>query len=311
MRSRAIAVAVVVAGVMVLCAAADAPARRVVLGMGEQQTGMFLEPSYARLGLRHARVLADWDALAYNRQRKALDVWMQQALATGTRVLLSFRYSRHRRFPTPAEFGAAFRGFRERYPDVESWGVWNEANHGGGYTARRPGRVARLYDAAVRECPTCRIVGADVLDSENMLRWVRGFQRHARNPVRLWGLHNYIDGRRFSDRRTRALLAATRGRVWFTETGAWLLRRRYDEDGQVVQEYRRTRRQSARTTRHVLRLACLSRRIRRVYLYNWRAPWRVTTWDSGFVDRHGRPRPAYHVLRRQVGDAGGPFVDCP
>ena len=107
--------------------------------------------------------------------------------------------------------------------------MWNEANHAGGYTARHPGAVARLYDAAVRECPSCRIVGADVLDSENMLPWVRAFQRAARHPVRIWGLHNYIDARRGSDRRTRALLAATRGQVWFTETGAWLVRRRYDE----------------------------------------------------------------------------------
>ena len=40
----------------------------------------------------------------------------------GTDVLLSFRYSRHRRFPGPVTFGRAFRGFRERYPDVETWG---------------------------------------------------------------------------------------------------------------------------------------------------------------------------------------------
>ena len=310
MRSRVV-VAVVIAVCAVLAGAADAPARQVAFGMGEQQAGMFLEPRYERLGLRHARVLADWDALAYRRQREALDLWLEQAQAAGTRVLLSFRYSRHRRFPTSAEFGAAFRGFRERYPDIESWGVWNEANHGGGFTARNPGRVAALYDAAVRECPICRIVGADVLDSANMIPWVQAFQLHARNPVRLWGLHNYIDARRGSDKRTRALLAATEGRVWFTETGAWLLRRRYNAKGRVVQEYRRTRRQSVRSTRHVLGLACLSPRIERVYLYNWRAPWTVTTWDSGFVDRHGRPRPAYHALRRHIAGAGGPFVRCP
>ena len=298
------------AAALCLALAPDAPARRVVLGMGEQQTGMFTEPRFERLGLRHARVLADWDALAYKRQRKALDLWMTQAEEAGAKVLLSFRYSRHRAFPTPREFGRAFRGFRERYPDVETWGVWNEANHADGYTARHPGAVARLYDAAVRECPSCRIVGADVLDSVNMLAWVRTFQRVARHRVRIWGLHNYIDARRGSDRRTRALLAATRGQVWFTETGAWLVRRRYDERGRVQQEWRRTRRQSVHATRHVFRLSCLSPRIRRVYLYNWRAPWIVTTWDSGFVNRHGRPRPAYHALRRQVASAGGPYVRC-
>jgi hypothetical protein len=306
-----IAALLAAASTLGLAVATDAAARRIPLGMGEQQTGMFTEPRYERLGLGHARVLADWDALTYKRQRKALDLWMAQAEDAGAKVLLSFRYSRHRTVPTPREFERAFRGFRERYPDVDTWGVWNEANHVGGFTARHPGIVARLYDAAVRECPSCRIVGADVLDSENMLGWVRRFEEVARHRVRIWGLHNYIDTRRASDRRTRALLAATRGQVWFTETGAWLVRRRYDERGRVLQEWRRTRRQTVRSTRHVFRLACLSPRIRRVYLYNWRAPWIVTTWDSGFVNRHGKPRPAYHVLRHRIARAGGPYVRCP
>ena len=309
MRRRLAAIALAGA-LLAAAAAADAPARRVPLGMGEQQPGMFLEPRYERLGLRHARVLADWDALTYRRQTRALDRWMREAEEADVRVLLSFRYSRHRRFPGPRTFEAAFRGFRERYPYVDTWGVWNEANHGDTHSARHPEQVARLYDAAVHECPTCRIIGADVLDSENMLPWVRRFKLAARRPVRLWGLHNYIDARRGSDRRTRAFLAETRGQVWFTETGAWLVRRRYDDRGRVVKTWRRTRAQSVRSIRHVMRLACLSPRIGRVYLYNWRAPWFVTTWDSGFVDRHGRPRPAYHLLREHVRRTGGPFVRC-
>ena len=36
------------AAALCLALAPDAPARRVVLGMGEQQTGMFTEPRYER-----------------------------------------------------------------------------------------------------------------------------------------------------------------------------------------------------------------------------------------------------------------------
>jgi hypothetical protein len=293
--------------VALLVGAAPAGAR-IPLGMGEQQARMFDDVRWERLGLRHARVLADWDALDYKRQRVALDQWMAGARATGTRVLLSFRYSRHHRFPTPAVFRDRFAGFLARYPDVDTWGVWNEANHGNTVSARSPRRVARLFDAAVRLCPACRIIGADVLDSENMVRWLRAFKRHARETPRIWGLHNYIDARRYSDEGTRALLRETRGEVWFTETGGWLLRRRYVAD-EPVEEFRRSHREVVRSTRHILRLACSSARIRRVDLYNWVAPWVATTWDSGLITARGRARPAFRVLRRHV-DEHGPFAAC-
>ena len=34
--------------------------------------------------------------------------------------------------------------------------------------------------------------------------------------------------------------------------------------------------------------------MKRVYFYNWLPG---PTWDSGLVDAHGRPRPAYDVIR--------------
>jgi len=141
-----------------------------------------------------------------------------------------------------------------------------------------------------------------------MIPWLRAFKRHARETPRIWGLHNYIDARRYSDEGTRAFLRETRGAVWFTETGGWLLRRRYVA-GEAVEEFRRTHREVVRSTRHVLRLACSSPRIGRVYLYNWVAPWVTTTWDSGLITARGRARPAFRLLRRHV-RAHGPFAAC-
>ena len=71
----------------------------------------------------------------------------------------------------------------------------------------------------------------------------------------------------------------------------------------MTREFRYSRRHAARATRHALRLACVSRRIRRVYLYHWQAPRPVTNWDSAFIDSRGRPRAAYRTLCRQL--AGG------
>ena len=293
--TRTLAVAILT-GTLALAGAGEAAAHRVALGMGEQQTGMFLEPRYERLGLHHARVLADWDALAYKRQRKALDLWLAEAEEAGTKVLLSFRYSRHRRFPSPAEFGRAFRGFRERYPDMHAWGVWNEANHGRGYTARHPGDVARLYDAAVRECPSCRIVGADVLDISGMEHWIHKFTSAVHVRPRYWGLHNYVDANRRRTRGTRRLLRAVKGLVWFTETGGIVARH---NPHRIT--FPESAHHAAVATRFVFRrLVALSKRATRVYIYQWNAGPPPTTWDSGLIGPTGRTRPAYRVVARAL-----------
>ena len=60
---------------------------------------------------------------------------------------------------------------------------------------------------------------------------------------------------------------------------------------------------AAKATKHVLRLACMSPRITRVYVYNFQAPNPVTGWDTGLFDPHGRTRPAYKVLRNWMSRA--------
>jgi hypothetical protein len=291
--------------------AAAAPARaaaRPVIGMGEQKAGMFADPHWQRLGLRDVRYVAPWDALSDPRQLALLDAWMAAARESGARVLLGFAHSLRsarlaRTLPTVRRFETEFVRFRARYPDVHDWIVWNEANHPFSLTAGRPRRAARYFDAVARNCAGCRVVAADVLDVDGMSDWVRAFQRHARYRPRIWGLHNYVDANRFGSGGTRALLALTRGKVWFTETGGLVLRREY-EHGRVVREFRYSLRHAAKATLHVLDLARMSRRIERVYLYHWQAPLPVTNWDSAFVGPSGRPRRAYHALARELDRMG-------
>jgi len=297
-----------------LAAAAPAAAAPVEIGIGEQKASMFDSPLLAPLELRHARYIAPWDSLKDPNQLRKLDAWMAGVERAGMRPLIGFGHSlRSRRWaktlPGKARFARAFRGFRERYPDVRDWIVWNEANHPASLTGDRPRRAAQYFDAVARECPSCNVVAADVLDTSGMATWITAFRRYARRTPRIWGLHNYVDANQHRSDGTRTLLRYTgRGQVWFTETGGVVLRREY-KGTRVAREFHYGRRHAEQATRHALRLACLSRRIRRVYLYHWQAPHPVTNWDSGFIGPLGRPRPAYDLLLRHV-RRDGPVVRC-
>jgi hypothetical protein len=145
-------------------------------------------------------------------------------------------------------------------------------------------------------CRRCRISAPAVLDAPNMLRWIRRFEKAAHHRVRIWSLHNYLDANRGRSIGTRKLLRNTRGQVWFTETGGianrWV-------NGRRVKGY--TVRHAATATRQVFRLARLSKRVKRVYFYNWTAPTEARPrWDSALIGPDGRPRPAYTVIRREL-----------
>jgi hypothetical protein len=275
--------------------------------MGEQKAAMFTDPLFTPLGIRHARYIAPWDSLQDPRQRDKLDHWMAAARAANVRVLLGFERSLRsaklaKTLPTDLQFARQFKRFRARYPYVRDWLVWNEANHPFSLTANRPRRAARYYGIVARNCRGCNVVAADVLDVSGMTAWVKRFVRYAPERPRIFGLHNYGDTNRLKTTGTRGLLKVTRGQIWFTETGGLVVRREY-AGTTVKREFRYSQRHAARSTRHVFKLACLSRRIKRVYLYHWQAPPRVTNWDSAFLGPRGKPRPSYPTLRRQL--AGG------
>jgi len=301
-RRRLTALSVVLAAAWCVVPEATAAVRAgPVVGVGEQKAEMFASRPWKRLGLRDARYTVPWDALKDPRQLALLDAWMGAARKARAHVLLGFAHSlRSRRLagtlPTVRQYARQFKRFRKRYPWVRDWVVWNEANHPGALTAKRPRRAAGFFDAVARNCHGCRVVAADVLDTSNMAAWVAAFRRYARHEPRIWGLHNYGDANGLKVKSTPRLLAITRGQIWFTETGGVVLRRLY-RGRRVLRTYRYSLRHAARATAHALALSCLSPRITRVYLYHWQPPTKVTNWDSGLLDRRGRPRPAFRAVR--------------
>ncbi|HYF25603.1 MAG TPA: hypothetical protein VD931_07695 [Baekduia sp.] len=281
-----------------LGALVPAAAPAVVIGIGDQKADMFRDPLFAGSAIRHARLAVSWDALHHPWQVRELDRWLAGAREAGVEPLVGFWHSRtdRRKLPTPEQLKWEFRRLRARHPWVRTFATWNEANHCGEPTCHRPRLVAAYWRALRRECRTCTILAAEVLDMPNMAGWVRAFRRHARVEPKIWGLHNYIDANRFRTSGTRALLRSTRGHVWFTETGGIVKRRT-----KVRVPLAESSRHAARATRWVFdRLVPLSRRVKRVYLYHWNPKGRRPSWDSALLDRRGRPRPAFLVLRRQL-----------
>ena len=224
-----------------------AVARPVAIGIGEQQPSMFTNPLWQRLGIPHARYITAWDTLDRPRQRAELDAWMGAARAARARVTLSFQHSRptgRARVPDSGEVPVSLLGLP---PPLSRGPRLHRLERGeppAFLSSRHPGRVAKLFDVAVRNCPGCRVIGGDVLDIAGMTAWVRAFMRRAQKRPLIWGLHNYVDVKHRRSTGTLALLAATRGRVWFTETGGWVLRRKYEE-GKIAEEFRSSPRKAA------------------------------------------------------------------
>ena len=292
-----------VAGCLLALAAPSAAraASPLVIGVGEQNASIFASKPWYQLGARDVRYIVAWDALGVKWQRDEVDAYMAAAENAGARILLGFGHSRSPRkarrkvLPSPRRFRKEFLRFRKRYPFIDTYLTWNEANHRGQPTWNRPDVVGRYYDILRNNCPGCTVVGPSVLDTLAMPRWVKQVERAARHRIGIWAIHNYIDANRFRTSGTRSLLRATKAKIWFTETGG-LVRR---DNGSRI-EFADSPKHAVQATRWVFKLVRLSPRVRRVYFYHWTAPDPDATWDSALIDRRGRPRPAYRVVRTYV-----------
>ncbi len=284
--------------VLAALAALPAGAHAFQIGMSDQKLGMWQDPRFERLGIRHVRLLVYYN-LVLKGDFSRYDQWMAQAHARGADVLVTINQhssGSKTALPTIRQYRRVVRTLRQRYPYVRTWAAWNEANHKTQPLFRKPRRAAQFYNVMRKECAGCTIVAADVLDSSNMLPWVATFKRYARNP-RIWGLHSYGDANRFKPlgaTSTRQLLRAVKGELWLTETGGivrFSTRYRGGKSGEA---------RAARATKRTFAIALSSSRVKRVYLYHWSADPKFITWDSAFVAANGRARPALDVLRKQL-----------
>jgi hypothetical protein len=281
--------------------ASQAGTHALAVGIGEQQPYMFSDPRFQALGIRYARLSIGWNALENRAQSRALARWLGAAHADGVQPLIAFEHSwtagRHRRLPSAVQLGAQFRRLHARYPWVTDFATWNEANYCGQPTCHSPALVAAYYVQLRRACPTCNVLAAELLDVGGMVTWVGEERRALGYEPGIWGLHNYLGANRLSTASTRALLGATHGQIWFTETGGVVARHNHS-----AHDFPESAAHAAVVTRFVFdRLARLSGRIARVYLYQWNAgTHRPEPWDSALIGAHGTPRPAFWVLVQEL-----------
>ena len=268
-----------------------------IVGIADQKDAMFGDERFHALGIRNARLSVAWDALRSKWQVAELDSWLKLAQATGVEPLITWAPSRlegkRRDWPTTGQFVAEFRAFRAKYPWVTTFSTWNEANFCGFGPCKEPARVAKWWLALRSACPTCKILAADVLDLPSAPQWVKAFIKAAEPPADGLGLSQLPTANRRQTERTKALLAATKGEVWFTETGGIVSR----NNGSTVKLPEGVS-NAARVTQFIFdRLAKLSPRVTRVYLYQWSSKAN-TSWDSGLVTPGGKPRPALLILQK-------------
>jgi len=283
---------------------APASAQALTVGIADQKPDMFLDERFGDLGIRHARVAISWDAMRHGWERAEVDRWMFLARLSGVRPLVGFGHSRvsRRRLPTPAQFQREFRTFRKRYPWVREFATWNEANHCGQPTCHRAKLVATYWRRMRQACPSkCTILAAELLDMPNMRSWVEQFRRHSKVEPRIWGLHNYVEANRFRSDRLRTLLRTVKGKVWLTEVGGLVKRRR--KKRYTVRAIPESPTHAKRVTDFLFdELLPVNRRIARVYLYHWNSLSERDSWDSALIGPDGQRRPAYWVLYRKMRD---------
>src|SRR4051794_1401789 len=272
------------------------------VGISDQDPDTFKDPRFRALGMRYARLITPWNSIFAEPAR--LDVWLQAARAAGIEPMVAFNHSRSDQcpkkpcvLPSVGQYTHAFRAFYAKYPWVRTYQPWNEANHQSQPTGKNPKRAAQYYNVVRSRCHGCTITAADVLDATNLKRWLGTFKRYAKGKPRLWGLHNYTDTNRFRSTGTKTMLKLVKGQLWLTETGGIVA---FTTSGGKV-ALKHDEKRARRAIDYLFRLARTSRRITRVYVYQWRKTQSGDRFDAGLVAPDEAPRLSLYALRRQLG----------
>ena len=176
---------------------------KIQIGISDNDPTFFLSQYFKPLKMRYARIVVPWNTgLRTDYWKDRMDLFIAQAKADNVQPHVAFGSdldkgaSLHAKGPTPAQYKKAVKAFRR------SGGVSLHALERGEPPVpadlQQPEVAARYYDASRSQCKGCPVLGADVLDSNNLTAWLKRYKKevkkvnHGVMPA-LWGLHNYQD----------------------------------------------------------------------------------------------------------------------
>lgn len=281
------------------------------VGLADQNIATLDDLRVGALGLRRLRYVVAWNAVW--KDPAAVDAFLVPAHDRGFAVLVAFGGQRadgcpHEgcAAPTPDQLQQAVHDFHSRYPWVTELTPWNEPNHPGAPSYKDPSLAADYLRATEHGCPSCKVIGGDVVDTANLTEWMQGYVSALGDAPRTWSLHNYGDVNALSRAHTDAFMAAVKGDVWITETNGIVSYLQSSGSPATLPDEAR----AADALDFGLRtFAAPGGRIARFYVYNWRAAPQAG-FDSGLLRADGSLRPAFGVLAdyqfgRQPDAAGG------
>jgi hypothetical protein len=298
----------VLASALALAGPAEAKTS-VRVGIGDQQAGMFDQPTFQALKIKRVRYFVRWDVMRRPADLAAADAYVRRARAAKTKVLLHISSDnlvrKKAKLPKTSTYKRDVRRLVKHFKalGVREFGARNEANHDSQATWKSPSRAAYEFKTVRQACGSrCTIVALDVLDQAGATRYVQRFYKALgsyRRYAKIVGIHNYSDINRKRTSGTRGIIKAVkrynrRTQFWLTETGG------------VVNFGRSFPYNTSRAANRLSYLFTVAKRyrrdIKRVYVYNWTGAERGARFDAGVVNPDGSPRPAYNTLRRKLKD---------
>jgi hypothetical protein len=293
------------AAMLAVPAAADARTN-VRVGIGDQNPGMFAQPTFKSLKIKRVRYFIRWDAIRHPGDLAAAENYVRTARANRATVLMhisSDNLTRKKaRLPSKSRWRRDVRALVKRFRalGVREWGARNEANHDSQATWKSPSRAAWEFRTLRSACRSCTIVALDVLDQAGVERYIRRFYSalgSSRRFAKIVGIHNYSDINRKRTRGTRSIIRTVkrynrRTQFWLTETGGVV---------NFGRAFPYNTRRAANRLSYLFTVARRYRRdIKRLYIYNWTGAPRGARFDAGVVNPDGSPRPAYSTLRSKI-----------
>jgi len=276
-------------------------------GIGDEQVEMFTDPYWQRLHTKIARYIAPYDAAVRPYSLDLARAWIKAAEAQHIQVLVAFYHSEYTpaKMPSVASYKHDVQKFVKLFPHVRQYQSWDDANRGNiprALASPSARAVAKYYQALIRVCRGCTVVGLDVLDQNNIsptLRYISEFKREIGKlrtvMPKIWGLHNYSDINRLQSWRTRALGRALGSQVWLTETGGIV-----QFGGAFPNRRGSGLKRAAKVLAYMFKVAGSQSRIRRLYIYQWTGGTARTRFDAGLTDAHNKPRLGYLVVCKRL-----------